>query len=505
MWDRVTILATDTQYAKDLVTEFGKSWVGEQQDSSGRWVGSVAYSDTIRIGTDGEVDQDSIKQALEGVPTGGSRIILLVAHSQHAFEVLEQAYLSDFQPDTIWVGPSAWVGREAPRSYSLPPLPGYMGVAPFRNRDQNYQSFIADYQAWLSERNKPFLDELPGFAAETVDAIIAMTKAVSYLYPNTGGPAVYPDRNGTAIVRKLRELDFDGISGRVQFTSEGDRKDPQYTFLNAQARSTHDGSIEWKDVGSLRAETGTVSLNSGEVLCFAKVGCDPPKTPEDSYPVPPVDLPNWVIVIIVVLLLLFVLFAFKYWRSHTKKRKIKAELDAFRNSIVGMRAAERDHVPTLVTWDIESGVEQSLMGQSLTEQSLPGSVAVVSMETSQWCWKETAQMMNKHDCSDIHGDPADCWITYEADCNAKLEEAFKAGKPEYSPLPGYVVNFKKMEQTKLATNFKRDVKRVLKAGGAQAGRSLPSELKGEPQMVLIAGDVVQISTQRDDGWAFGTK
>ena len=30
-------------------------------------------------------------------------------------------------------------------------------------------------------------------------------------------------------------------------------------------------------------------------------------------------------------------------------------------------------------------------------------------------------------------------------------------------------------------------------------------LLGEPQVVLVTGDVIQISTQREDGWAFGSK
>jgi len=42
-------------------------------------------------------------------------------------------------------------------------------------------------------------------------------------------------------------------------------------------------------------------------------------------------------------------------------------------------------------------------------------------------------------------------------------------------------------------------------GKVRKGETLPADLVGEPQMVLIEGDVVQISAQRDDGWTFGTK
>jgi hypothetical protein len=74
-----------------------------------------------------------------------------------------------------------------------------------------------------------------------------------------------------------------------------------------------------------------------------------------------------------------------------------------------------------------------------------------------------------------------------------------------------------MVQTKPATGFQRDVQRLVESAptvqpdreidlsDAQVGEGLPAELLGEPQMVLVTGDVIQISKQRPDGWAFGTK
>jgi hypothetical protein len=41
--------------------------------------------------------------------------------------------------------------------------------------------------------------------------------------------------------------------------------------------------------------------------------------------------------------------------------------------------------------------------------------------------------------------------------------------------------------------------------GPQLCSDLPLVLRSEPQMVLVEGDIIQISKQRDDGWAFGTK
>jgi len=84
---------------------------------------------------------------------------------------------------------------------------------------------------------------------------------------------------------------------------------------------------------------------------------------------------------------------------------------------------------------------------------------------------------------------------------------------EYSPLPGYIVDFSAMIQTKVVTGFQREVQRFVQQESfppdidlkdVQFGDELPVDLEGEPQMVLVTGDVIQIAKQRADGWAFGT-
>jgi plastocyanin len=88
----------------------------------------------------------------------------------------------------------------------------------------------------------------------------------------------------------------------------------------------------------------------------------------------------------------------------------------------------------------------------------------------QWCWKdETPCVMDRHDAEGIVGDPADCWIKYDEDSNAKLEVAFQkqGGHGYFSPMPGYVVSFTAMTQTKSATSFfqQRDVQRLVEDAG----------------------------------------
>jgi hypothetical protein len=345
------------------------------------------------------------------------------------------------------------------------------------------------------EQRKEVLNQLPTFAAETVDSIRALAQALA---------TASDKRDGEAVVRQLRSLKFNGVSGYVEFTPEGDRKNPQFSMFNAQNKFQN-GKIAWTDIGSTGTEVGSASLAMGvSGVCFAEAGCGLASPPEDTYPFPPSKIPAWGIVLIVcipILTLLLVYFRLRYWRSRRSKKNIRAELEAFRDSVVGMRAADCNYIPKVTknNGDIEEGT--------------------AATGTTKWMWKETAFAMANHNANDIY-DANECWILYTADCSKKLEEAYKKGKKEFSPLPGYKVDFATMKQIKQKTGFQRDVQRVFvgaastKDNGTTAtidmskvevGDKLPDDVAGEPQMVLCEGDVVQISKQRPDGWAFGTK
>ena len=117
-WDRMTLLFTDTPYAQGLATSVKRLWTGSHNDESGAWTGTVAYSYTLGMKQDGSIDDDSVRQALEGVPTDdptiNSRVVLLISHDQDAFHVLRIAAETEFQPDTIWVGCPAWSAQFPP-------------------------------------------------------------------------------------------------------------------------------------------------------------------------------------------------------------------------------------------------------------------------------------------------------------------------------------------------------------------------------------------------------
>ena len=320
-------------------------------------------------------------------------------------------------------------------------VPGYIGVAPFRNRDLQYSEFLNELQSWQAARRKPVTTELPSFARETVDSIRALTTALA---------TSSNKRDGSSVVRELRKLEFDGVSGRVAFTDSGDRKNPQYSIFNAQSVSA-DGILSWKEIGSTGTEVGSVSLTNGlQDVCFAESGCDLDEPPRDTYPVPPLPVPVWTIVVIATIAILLVALAIRYRRSSGRKRVIREELEALQQSVAGMRTAEKNYIP-MVAKKQDGDIEQALDKKS-------GRTAV---ETAQWMWQETTGYMDKHDTSQIYGDPSDCWILYSDKSTAKLEEAYKRRKAKVSPLPGYEVIFASMIQTKLATGFTRQVKRML--------------------------------------------
>ena len=521
-WDHVAILATDTPYAKDLATTFSSVWKGE-----------VAYYATIAL-EDGEIDRASAIKVLEDAPTDpreNSRVVLLLAHHQHAYPFLKLAVEQNFQPDTIFIAPDGWADNHPPDESWLPEFPGYIGITPLRNRDAANKDFLQRFQSSVLELHgpeafEPFREGLPTSAAEnTVDSIVAMAMALSATPPRQRN-------NGTAVTAKLRELDFAGVSGRFQTTPEGDRLNPQFTIFNLQKANN---GYKWVDVATTGNQRGSARFGLQGIggLCFAQVGCGLDAAPEATYPVP---RNVWILILGPSLCLGALGFLFYRRRKILKARHHKAtiaeqekealrqkaiirekeresmgqqaiirakeaELENFRNSVVSMCTAKKQYVPV-----------------SSTVSSLPDTVEVPS-ETgtpSQWYWKETEGYMHLHDDNVIRNL---CWVKYDDASNEFLEASYQeqGGQGTCKPSFNYTVDFGTMTQTKNQTGFQRQVMRVslvdnkqkqkrsIDLSGAHVGEGRPAELADEPQMVLVVGDIVQVSKQRDDGWAYGTK
>jgi len=209
--------------------------------------------------------------------------------------------------------------------------------------------------------------------------------------------------------------------------------------------------------------------------------------------------------------------AYFLWYRRRRKLKsaaLKRELQAFR-----MRTALTEYIP-LIGERKEQPAAAVAVDQEEKAPEAPKTTVI------QWYWEETPSAMHQHDPSALL-DPTECWVKYSDNCSKIIEASFQQD-PHGSckPLPGYKVKFGTMQQTKEATGFERAIKRVVIDSDIEQpapsdsieikpvkvdlstvcyGEELPNDLQGEPQVVLVKGDVMQISKQRDDGWVFGTK
>ena len=549
-WRRVTILSTDTPYAKDLATTF-----------RGIWQGSVAYAATVEMKLDGGgIDPASARKALRSAPhddpANNAKVVVVLAHDQDAYPLLRLAH-DHFPPDTSFVGPD-WTGRALPPDVAewLPDTPGYIGIVPHRQRPSDsppYRQFLelggARLRDWADTLT--FDDawgewRLPGYPAEhTVDAIVALVRAFAQTPPDSW-------TDGAAITRKLREQDFRGLSGRVAFTAEGDRADPQFSVVNLQRAA--DGFHAWVQVGTA-APGGAARLASPGVrgVCFAGVGCGLAAPPRDAPPVPLAPHVVWVPIVLVALCVAFgVVFAQYRARKIRASRLAKArltaqeaQLDEFREAVVGMCAAEAQHVPKMGRGSSSTSSPPSVPSGSPSfvdmvtdkaatspHQGLPPPVPPPLPPRIQWCWQETKSYMDKWSDSEIEGDRKDSWIKYDPAVNVYIEDMHnrQQGIGTYQVNADYTIDFGAMAQIKTKTAFRRDVKRVVEAQPRQQpeqapntvspfaalaacdcsatsslANSPPAEIVKEPQMVLVPGDIVQISKKRKDGWAYGSK
>mmetsp|Transcript_18867 Transcript_18867/g.54625 ORF Transcript_18867/g.54625 Transcript_18867/m.54625 type:complete len:756 (-) Transcript_18867:811-3078(-) len=335
-WDRVTVLQTDTAYTKDLSTAFGNAWVGEHEANvetgSAAWTGEVAYSHPIGLNPDGTLDEDSARKALASVPTDepriNSRVIVLLAHDQHAYPILKLAQETKFQPDTIWVGTDAWSGSTPPGGDTswMPVIPGYIALEPYRNQNMVYEDFLWRLQESQEMQGRDVMQDLPNYAAETMhDSLVALAMALS---------AVSPDRrsNGTEVLSELRKLSFEGVSGPVSFTVEGDRADPRYSVVNWK-----DGG--WEVVGEASPTRAHVSVTN---VCWAGIACGLSVAPSEKYPVPPPKLPVWVYIIIPVSFIITIALGLRYWRSHKKKKLLKRNISEMQAKMDKMKGIDSE-------------------------------------------------------------------------------------------------------------------------------------------------------------------
>jgi ABC-type branched-subunit amino acid transport system substrate-binding protein len=328
-WDRVSIISTDSAYANNYVNELKRLWVNYD----------IATSQIVTLNEDGSLNKDSVYMALEKIPvndpTTNSKIIVLVAYIDEAYSILEIAQQTQFQEDTIWVASSTWCDL-LPQDFndSFPDIPGYIGITPYRNRDEFYSDFLERFQSWQYQNNRDTWEDFPSYYAEyLVDAVQSVARTFSLLPFDSWD-------NTSEVVNMLRNQSFEGISGHVSFTNEGDRENPIFSLYNMQ-RNEDTWQLEWVQVGEVGTQIGS-SYFDLEVMCFAAQGCNQTKLPSDKYPIPPEGIEIWVIFVIVIFSLLLFLLYFRLRQSQKKKRALKMSMTDLQTRIATMQKIDNE-------------------------------------------------------------------------------------------------------------------------------------------------------------------
>jgi ABC-type branched-subunit amino acid transport system substrate-binding protein len=267
-WSRITIISTDSEYSNNYVNEFKHEWKDYE----------ITTSEIVTLHENGTVDEESVKMVLDDIPVDdpsrNSRVILLVAYNEQACKILQIADMIDFQKDTIWIGTGAWSGRDPKLSnFSVPKLPGYIGLAPFKSDDEISDDFLNRLRKWQLGAKKKEWTEFPDYTTQhLVDSILAVAKAFS-LTPHEFR------KNASYVSSMLRSQSFSGISGPVSFTDDGYRRNPKYSIYNMQLI---DGIAKWVQVGTVGTKIGSANITSS-MICFAVAGCNLTEYPSDKY------------------------------------------------------------------------------------------------------------------------------------------------------------------------------------------------------------------------------
>ncbi|KAH8072489.1 platelet-activating factor acetyltransferase [Aureococcus anophagefferens] len=181
---------------------------------------------------------------------------------------------------------------------------------------------------------------------------------------------------------------------------------------------------------------------------------------------------------------------------------LEAELQDFKDSVVGFKVAVQDYVPEAVSVDV-AGDDANAKYEAEAGGAVVAAVAGAPA-AARWYWREEQARLGSHDPAKVKSPH---WVAYDDGVAAALERAYgDAGASKVVATGGpYKVDVATMKQVNERTNYERDVLRDVHpaAPGANTDRR-PEELLGEDALLLRAGSVLQVSKTRPDGWAYGS-
>ena len=246
--------------------------------------------------------------------------------------------------------------------------------------------------------------ELPNHAAQQmIDSILALVMALVATPP-------LDRRNGTAVMSNLLDLDFNGVSGRVRFSSDGDREDPQYSLFNLKRNGD---TVSWEDIGSTRSVVGSAEIYLEE-MCFAPNACGLNIAPMDSYPIPepaPVQLAVWIPIVLTIIALLLISITYRYIRIYQDKKELVSSMSELEKKVKALNSIDDDLDNLNKVVDDAKERQQALIMKRAALQGTPSTwtessnilVPVTSEDEEYWSVLESmrATIPNAH-ISQLH-------------------------------------------------------------------------------------------------------
>ncbi|KAH8094256.1 platelet-activating factor acetyltransferase [Aureococcus anophagefferens] len=171
---------------------------------------------------------------------------------------------------------------------------------------------------------------------------------------------------------------------------------------------------------------------------------------------------------------------------------LEAELQDFKDSVVGFKVAVQDYVPEAVSVDV-AGDDANAKYEAEAGGAVVAAVAGAPA-AARWYWREEQARLGSHDPAKVKSPH---WVAYDDGVAAALERAYgDAGASKVVATGGpYKVDVATMKQVNERTNYERDVLRDVAAAPPP-----PAAAGAAPKRTGSA----KVSKTRPDGWAYGS-
>lgn len=230
------------------------------------------------------LDDVNFEDELLNIRRTGARIIVAVMQIPEFQIMLKQAIKFEMTgPPYVYLTPDAISGLSAVQNADgsvnkklLEAWEGSLAINPFiGNPDtKEFKEFEKNLKKRLKERKE---EELGGsilqYTTYAYDAAMTVLKAASKLLKQ--GKDI---RNGKALLEMMKKQKFDGLSGRVQYDSGGERIRSSYALSNVRAKN---GKGELVPVGRWTNETG-LKLTKDPIWPTGKTRPIPDSTPRTT-------------------------------------------------------------------------------------------------------------------------------------------------------------------------------------------------------------------------------